>query len=99
MASQKSRSSLNIRNARISDIPAIIALVDKVYPQLDSYSTAMVQGQISNFPEGQVVVEYDGDIVGYAASFIIDEAAALAVWHGGLCRPGAAAPAHRPAAL
>ena len=84
MASQKSRSSLNIRNARIDDIPAIIALVHKVYPELDTYTTAMVQGQISNFPEGQVVVEYDGEVVGYCASFIIDETSALEphTWNG-----------------
>tara|TARA_R110000868_G_scaffold2321_6_gene17268 strand:+ start:133 stop:1686 length:1554 start_codon:yes stop_codon:yes gene_type:complete len=84
MASQNSRSSLNIRNARKDDIPAIIALVEKVYSEQGTYSTAMLQGQLSIFPEGQVLVEYEGDIIGYAASFIIDEATALGphTWMG-----------------
>nr|WP_291842429.1 hypothetical protein [Maricaulis sp.] len=77
MPSQPSRSTLNVRNATLDDIPRIIALVGKVYPEMGAYSASMLQGQISVFSEGQVVVEYDGDIVGYAASFIIDGDTAL----------------------
>jgi predicted amidohydrolase/GNAT superfamily N-acetyltransferase len=77
LPSQPGRSSLNVRNATLEDIPRIIALVGKVYPSMDSYSVAMLQGQISIFTDGQVVVEYDGEIVGYAASFIIDGETAL----------------------
>ena len=44
---------------------------------LVSGNKRVLHAQIINFPEGQVVVEYEGDIVGYAASFVIDEEAAL----------------------
>ncbi|MHA6288571.1 GNAT family N-acetyltransferase [Maricaulis sp. CAU 1757] len=77
MPSQTSKPSLNVRNATLEDIAGIIALSIKVYTEFDPYVESMIQGQIINFPEGQIVVEYDGEIIGYSASFIIDEEAAL----------------------
>jgi predicted amidohydrolase/GNAT superfamily N-acetyltransferase len=38
----------------------------------------MLRSQQTHFPEGQFVVEYEGNIVGYCATFRIDEAVALA---------------------
>jgi len=32
----------------------------------------MLRGQINRFPEGQFVAEYNGNIVGYCATFIIE---------------------------
>jgi predicted amidohydrolase/GNAT superfamily N-acetyltransferase len=78
MPRQASRPALQVRNAELADIPGVVALSGKVYTEMGPYSDSMIQGQIINFPEGQVVVEYEGEIVGYAASFIIDEEAALA---------------------
>jgi len=77
MPRQSSRPKLTIRNARLADIPALVALVGKVYPGMSAYTPGMLQGQITAFPQGQFVVEYEGEIVGYAASFIIDETSAL----------------------
>ncbi|HCE24145.1 MAG TPA: carbon-nitrogen hydrolase [Hyphomonas sp.] len=68
---------LNIRNARAADVEAIAALVSKVYKSMPPYTTGMLRGQISAFPDGQFVVEYEGDIVGYAAGFRIDEKTAM----------------------
>lgn len=68
---------LNIRNARAADVDAIAALVSKVYKSMPPYTTGMLRGQISAFPDGQFVVEYEGDIVGYAAGFRIDEKTAM----------------------
>src|SRR5690606_6058430 len=41
------------------------------------YTPGNLQGQISNYPEGQFVAEARGEIVGYAATFRIDEGTAL----------------------
>lgn len=68
---------LRVRNALPKDVKAIVALVKRVYPNDQPYTQGMVRGQISTFPEGQFVVEYDGQIVGYAASFLIDETTAM----------------------
>jgi len=77
MPRQASRPALHVRQAELADIPGIVALSGKVYLEMGAYSESMIQGQIINFPDGQVVVEYEDEIVGYAASFLIDEADAL----------------------
>ena len=38
----------------------------------------MLRGQIAAYPAGHFVVEYEGELVGYAAGFRIDEAVAMA---------------------
>ncbi len=70
-----SRIHLTVRNARIADVSAIVALSEQVYKplQMDTYSPAAILGQINNFPQGQIVV-YAGDVlVGYCATFRIAE--------------------------
>ncbi len=68
---------LSIRNAALGDIDAISALVAKVYKDMPALTQGMLRGQIAVFPDGQFVVEYDGEIVGYAAGFRIDETTAM----------------------
>ncbi|WP_297804792.1 GNAT family N-acetyltransferase, partial [uncultured Brevundimonas sp.] len=68
---------LTIRNARMADVSAISALVGRVYKDDIPYTAGMLRGQIAIYPDGQLVVEYEGEIVGYAASFRIDEASAM----------------------
>ena len=55
MPRQTSRSFLNVRNATLEDIPGIVALSGKVYPVMGAYTEGEIQGQLINFPEGQVV--------------------------------------------
>ncbi|MFN4283268.1 MAG: GNAT family N-acetyltransferase [Alphaproteobacteria bacterium] len=71
------RSKLSVRQARVSDIDTIIAMMKRAYPDMPVYTPGNIQGQISNFPEGQFVAEYGDRIVGYAATFRIDEASGL----------------------
>lgn len=77
MKKSSSRASLAVRNATHSDIPALIELSARTYPNMAPYSASMLMGQMSNYAEGQFVVEYEGDIVGYAACFRISETLAL----------------------
>src|SRR5690606_29346941 len=64
-------SYLNIRNAKYKDIPALVRLSKKVYGDDWGSDSKMFRGQISMFPEGQFVAEYDGEIVGHCATFVI----------------------------
>ncbi|WOI53487.1 GNAT family N-acetyltransferase [Parvularcula sp. LCG005] len=73
MSTQNSRAALKLRNATPQDIPALIELSRRAYPGFAPYTPGMIQGQITTFPDGQFVVEYDGTIVGHAASFLIGE--------------------------
>ncbi len=64
---------LTIRNAKTSDIDQIQALSEKVYKNIPPYSKPVLRGQINNFPEGQFVAIYEGDVVGYCASIRVTE--------------------------
>ncbi|MFW6027724.1 MAG: GNAT family N-acetyltransferase, partial [bacterium] len=77
MNSRRRPAALTVRAARIADVPEIAALMKRIYPEEPPYTAGMIQGHIANFPEGQFCVEYEDRIVGYAASFRIDERAAL----------------------
>ncbi len=44
---------------------------------MDGYSPGAIIGQINALPEGQFVVLVEGRVVGYCATFIIDEASAM----------------------
>lgn len=77
MKTQSHRTKLTVRNANEADIPSLIRLSTRAYPDIAPYTPSMLKGQMSHFPNGQFIVEYDGEIVGYAACFIISEDLAL----------------------
>ncbi|MFV0372127.1 MAG: GNAT family N-acetyltransferase [Azonexus sp.] len=71
-------SRLTVRRATLVDVPGISDLTRRVYvSQNYQMPQRMIRAQINNFPEGQFVAEYDGEIVGHCATFMIDEASAL----------------------
>ncbi len=68
---------LEIRNAVPGDIDQILKLIARVYPGIENYSPGQIRGQINNFPEGQFVAVFEGEIVGYCAASRLDEKLAL----------------------
>lgn len=78
MAKTRAGAQLTIRTAVVQDVVGIAALVDRAYPDMSTYAVSTLKGQISNFPAGQFVVEYEGEIVGYAASIMLKEVLVLA---------------------
>jgi predicted amidohydrolase/GNAT superfamily N-acetyltransferase len=78
MPKRRQIASLTVRNAVAGDIPEIVSLVARAYSEMPGYDAGMIQGQLTHYPEGQFVVEYEGAVVGYAACFRIDEKTALA---------------------
>jgi predicted amidohydrolase/GNAT superfamily N-acetyltransferase len=68
---------LSVRNARMDDVDGIVALSRKIYKGEMATTPETVRGQINNFPEGQFVAELGDQIVGHAATFIIDGSIAL----------------------
>ncbi|NQV85422.1 MAG: GNAT family N-acetyltransferase, partial [Rhodospirillales bacterium] len=69
-----------------ADISAIRKLCRKVYGDIDAYTYTQDQlrGQMASFPDGQFVATFDDTLVGYCASFQIDEETAFAPhsWSG-----------------
>jgi predicted amidohydrolase/GNAT superfamily N-acetyltransferase len=84
VAQTRQGAQLIIRTALAKDVDGIAALVDRAYPNMSTYPVGILKGQISNFPDGQFVVEYEGEIVGYAASIMLREEQALSAhnWTG-----------------
>ena len=78
IASANSTATLGIRVAVAADIAAIAQLSERVYGAGKGYSPEMLLGQQARFPQGQLVAEYAGAIIGYSASFRIGEAEAMA---------------------
>src|SRR3546814_16027680 len=72
------RPKLVIRNSETRDAAGIARLSAKVYGRAEGYSAAQIRGQINNFPEGQFLAEYEGQIVGFCATLIVPAAAAMA---------------------
>ncbi|GGE41112.1 hydrolase YhcX [Marinicauda pacifica] len=78
MTDHRRSATLTVRNATVEDVPAILELQDRAYPDMPPDLPGQIRGQIQAFPDGQFVVEYEGDVVGWCATFIIDEATAFA---------------------
>lgn len=57
------------RRATPDNVPALVALTTHVHTAAWRGSAAMLQSQQMRFPEGQFVAEYEGQIIGYRATF------------------------------
>mgnify|MGYP006178421417 FL=1 len=64
---------LVIRRTNIKDTEGINKILKKTYSYDSPYTFDNIRAQLNHFPEGQVVVEYDGQVVGFCMSFIINE--------------------------
>lgn len=69
--------NLNVRHATHDDLAAIADLSQRVYGVTFGMREEMIAGQLAAFPEGQIVAEYNGVVVGHCATFIISGELAL----------------------
>jgi predicted amidohydrolase/ribosomal protein S18 acetylase RimI-like enzyme len=69
------KRSVTVRNARLADVPDIVAVAAKAYAGWSSRQLANernYQLQISTFPEGQFVAVWEEKVVGYCSSLIVN---------------------------
>lgn len=60
-----------VRQLRRDDFPAIHRISTQIYPDSPAWSDAQLESHLAVFPEGQLVAEEDGEVVGMAASLIV----------------------------
>lgn len=74
-------TNLLVRPARLADVPRLVALNSAAYPDLVEdgvvFDAAQLTAQQAVFPEGQLVAERDGFVVGAIATLIVPSALAL----------------------
>ncbi len=75
--SRTGKKRLDVRQARIKDIPEIARLIRRVYKDMSPYTHGELRGQLNNYPEGQFVAILDDKMVGYCASSRVPEHVAL----------------------
>ncbi|MEZ5278033.1 MAG: bifunctional GNAT family N-acetyltransferase/carbon-nitrogen hydrolase family protein [Opitutaceae bacterium] len=73
---KKKKAGLTIREATLDDIPALLELNRKAYPVLADENMVWGESHLRShqrvFPQGQIVAETNGKIVGAVASLIVD---------------------------
>lgn len=74
---QGKEATVHIRPVEHEDIPRLIALNKKAFPLMAEENVVWSERQLKNhlkiFPQGQLLAEVDGQIVGAVASLIISE--------------------------
>jgi GNAT superfamily N-acetyltransferase len=64
-------SKIVVRQTQTSDFDALLKLQARVYPSIPAWKRDQLIQQIEIFPEGQLVAELNGRIVGAASSLVI----------------------------
>jgi predicted amidohydrolase len=65
-------SRLQIRPVRLDDFDALVELQLKCFPGIDTWKREQVESQIAHFPEGQICIELDGEVVASSSSLVVD---------------------------
>lgn len=60
-----------IRHTRGTDIGPLIALQKRVYPTIPPWREELLSKQLEVFPQGQIVAEVDGLLVGAASALVV----------------------------
>lgn len=60
-----------VRQTQASDIKPLIALQKRVYPDIPSWDEDNLHHQLTIFPEGQLIAEIEGELVGAASSLVV----------------------------
>lgn len=68
----KFNKSIEARQMTKDDIDEIIALQNICFPGMEPWKKEHLESHINLFPRGQMVIEYDGKIIGSCSSLIIN---------------------------
>ncbi len=63
---------ITIRQIERSDFDHIIELQNMCFPNMKPWKLAQLESHVRNFPEGQLCVEFDGQIIGSCSSLLVN---------------------------
>lgn len=64
-------SKVIVRHTRSADIRPLIELQQRVYPEIPPWREELLLHQLEIFPQGQIVAELNGELVGAASSLVV----------------------------
>ncbi len=65
-------SNVIVRTMRLDDFDAIVRLQHRCFPDMQPWQKDHIASQISIFPDGQIVVEIDGEVAASSSSLILN---------------------------
>lgn len=65
-------SKVVLRNLRIEDFDALTAMQAKCFPGMLTWGKDQIESQLEIFPEGQFVIEVEGELAASCATLIVD---------------------------
>ncbi len=65
-------SKLSLRQLERKDFDSIVSLEERCFEGQQTWKLEHFESQLEHFPEGQICLEYDGEIVASASSLIVD---------------------------
>jgi len=63
---------ITLRPLRIEDFDALIAMQRASFPGMATWGRDQIESQVKHFPDGQLVIEIDGEIVASASCLIVE---------------------------
>jgi predicted amidohydrolase len=69
----ESRARLVVRPLRKTDLKAVQDIQKRSFPMIEPWTKDQLESQIQIFPEGQIGVEIDGQLVATSSALIVDE--------------------------
>jgi predicted amidohydrolase/ribosomal protein S18 acetylase RimI-like enzyme len=69
---KKFERHLLVRPLRSDDWPSVVALEQRCFPGMETWTKEQFDSQLAIFPEGQIGVEYQGELVASSSSLILN---------------------------
>ncbi len=69
----ESRPRLVVRPLRKSDHKAVVEIQRRSFPMIEPWTREQFESQLTIFPEGQIGIELDGQLVATSSTLIVDE--------------------------
>jgi len=66
------QAKIETRPLRMSDLESLQALQRRCFPTLEPWSPEQLQAQVDTFPEGQICITYDDDLIAASSALLVN---------------------------